>query len=529
MTEKSAAHIDMFERQAILGGNRAPFLWGGNADVMRALYENADADVGMFGSGNIGVPMTMDEEQVKTLPWAAQYLNCDEQRAELCVDANNRFRTKCWIDRPDVTPERNQKDHAGSQVKWHPGFRRHQLTGRVLAFTVLEALQDAINTWSEVTIIGGHPLPDEYWHISDHYRNIKEKTLNLDASVGHCHEMSGSVPERVCSTALKARTEFTPRADPEKTSITSIIKPTSDGYIPQNEEELLYEGPDVPNPALEPPKGEIDVHAIVINRRRLENSRLAKDISNADMIHFHEGYMNAIENTTLGHPQNPMLRGREVPPNESPSFEGTVVSRKLEESVVPGKGWEVQGVPPGYCDGTYSAICGRQKSSDCLLYGHMDARGGILGNGLSGWLVMDIKDVKEGIIIIKLETWHKPEESTKTVGWSEVNNGERYLEDYAVAKGAEEYSYNNHAEQRRRLELPDTFFFDFSIDGKITSWNTDEFMKNQKVAQRVVELYTLLDDPEMAKKGESKDIELAIRIRGCSRECIFKLTHVYWA
>mmetsp|Transcript_15996 Transcript_15996/g.23525 ORF Transcript_15996/g.23525 Transcript_15996/m.23525 type:complete len:935 (+) Transcript_15996:62-2866(+) len=509
MTEKSAAHIDLFERQAILGGNRAPFLLGGDANIMKALHENADADVGQFGSGLIGIAETIDEEQVNTLPWAAQYLKCNAQNNDLCRNPNIRFRTKCWVDRPDVTPPTNQKAHPGGQVGWHPGFRSHQLTGRVLAFTILKALQDAINVWSEVTITGGHPLPDEYWHVTDYYKNIIEKTRNLDPSVGSCHDMRNDIPERVCSIALKGRTEYTPRANPDETSLTSIIKPTPDGYIPKNEDELLYDGEDVRNPALEIPEDAIDVHAILLNRRKLENLKVVEDVSTAEEVHFNNGYMGKIENRSFARPESTMLRG---PTNG-------IVSRTLEESIVPGNGWEVNGVPPGNCDGTYSAICGRSKKSDCLLYGHMDNRGGIIGNAYSGWLVMNLKDLKEGIIIIKIETWHKPEESLRTKGWTEVNNGQRYLDGYGMTD-----------DTHRRLEgLPDTLFFDFAIDGKVTSWNKDEFEENRRIPQRVPEIWTLLDDSEMAKKGESKDVELAIRMRGCARDCSFQVTHVYWA
>lgn len=47
------------------------------------------------------------------------------------------------------------------------------------------------------------------------------------------------------------------------------------------------------------------------------------------------------------------------------------VNRTLAE-ISPGKGWQVFGEPQGYCDGTYSAVCGRHTDNECVLYGHHD-------------------------------------------------------------------------------------------------------------------------------------------------------------
>jgi hypothetical protein len=34
-------------------------------------------------------------------------------------------------------------------VKWHPGWRMHQLIGRNMAMGMLSALQSAVNLWNE--------------------------------------------------------------------------------------------------------------------------------------------------------------------------------------------------------------------------------------------------------------------------------------------------------------------------------------------------------------------------------------------
>lgn len=112
------------------------------------------ADVMVPGTSMSGIPETVDDEQASELPFAARYMKCASGSSELCGDAGNRFRTRCWIDRDDVTPPTPQNAHVGSQVKWHPGFRFHQLTSRSMSMVILTAMQDAIDTWSEITIIG---------------------------------------------------------------------------------------------------------------------------------------------------------------------------------------------------------------------------------------------------------------------------------------------------------------------------------------------------------------------------------------
>ena len=83
------------------------------------------------------------------------------------------------------------------------------------------------------------------------------------------------------------------------------------------------------------------------------------------------------------------------------------LERYLADSITPGKGWEVWGEPPGLCDGTYNATCGRWTKDECVLYGHHDGRGAVIGNEYSVcWLVMALKDLKEDAIILKLHTWH---------------------------------------------------------------------------------------------------------------------------
>ena len=169
------------------------------------------------------------------------------------------------------------------------------------------------------------------------------------------------------------------------------------------------------------------------------------------------------------------------------------------------------------------------------------SRGAIIGNEFSGWLVMTLKDLKEGIIVIKLHTWHYASELTIANDWNSVNNERRRLgtagkvfqEMMLEMDPSREYYEVDETGERMLMrsydtpDLPDTFEFDFAIDGKITTLNREAFLEKKQQVQRVVETLTLLDDPSFT--SEAKDVEVAIRMRGCKKDCTFGLSHVYWA
>lgn len=139
----------------------------------------------------------------------------------------------------------------------------------------------------------------------------------------------------------KALTHYTPRANPEKTGINAYVKPTEDGYIPTNNLKNLFDGPDPPNPCYTIPEGEIDVYAIVTGRRRLGEKETWETTRN--------------ETTSAMQPLEIYRTS----------------NRSLEGGIVPGKGWQLFGEPPGYCDGTYNSICNR--ATECVLQGQQAA------------------------------------------------------------------------------------------------------------------------------------------------------------
>jgi hypothetical protein len=149
MTEGQSEHIDLFLRQGLLGGNRVPVVWGGTWGLLKMLHEEADVDVGEWGLATDGIVELESAEQAKDSPYASYGMKCNEAVQHLCND-EPRFCAKCWIDRDDgIKPKVGQKDSPRGQVKWHPGWRSHQLTGRNIAFAVLQALQVAVNQWTD--------------------------------------------------------------------------------------------------------------------------------------------------------------------------------------------------------------------------------------------------------------------------------------------------------------------------------------------------------------------------------------------
>ena len=150
MTEPEGPSHDVFVRQGLMGGTRVPVIWGRGIsfNVLKAIHEHADADVGEWGTAMRGIPETTSEEQVHTLPWAVQYLRCTAEMADTC--RREKYCTTCWQDRDDgLTPPIRQVQNPPGQVGWHPGWREHQLMGRNLAMALLRSLQTAIGTWTD--------------------------------------------------------------------------------------------------------------------------------------------------------------------------------------------------------------------------------------------------------------------------------------------------------------------------------------------------------------------------------------------
>lgn len=82
-------------------------------------------------------------------------MKCPGELTDLCN--SQKFCAHCWIPRDDLPADPHEmfpleSEKVKGQVRWHPGWRQHQLIGRVLAFAVLDALQAAVQTWSDGTM-----------------------------------------------------------------------------------------------------------------------------------------------------------------------------------------------------------------------------------------------------------------------------------------------------------------------------------------------------------------------------------------
>jgi hypothetical protein len=314
----------------------------------------------------------------------------------------------------------------------------------------------------------------------------------------------------VC-VSLQGRSLFTPRANPHETSLKTLIK----GPVPEQPNKVLYEGQDVHNPCFDTQPGEVDVYAVASNRRQLLE------------------------------PSPPVTK------NDTHVWQPSIDTRRvLGDAIVPGKGWEHIGEFPGDCDGTYNSICGRHFRDECPMIGHHDSRGQISGNEYSGWLVLNIPEVNEGLIMLNIGISNNTTNAV-TEDWTRVNNEGRLLRQvrsrgmddiYEKERGYSETDYiDGLPDHGRGLggkgpppkgsstidRWAETMKFDYAIDGKIIeTLNKEQFVAKIATVQRTVLVLVLLDDPNF---GHKENVEVAIRMRDCGRDCTISLTHIYWA
>ncbi|KAL3793748.1 hypothetical protein HJC23_013310 [Cyclotella cryptica] len=471
MTEKSVGAQELFMRQMLLTGHRVPILLdvGGGKITMDRIHQESGAHVGGLTTGNPSIlAQTTSAEQAY------------------------KYTAKCWTKRVDVEPEKKQNEKYGSQVSWHPGNRSHQWTARKLSLLFLHALDKAINVWENAAASDGNPLPIKYWHLAAEENAIRSKLRNVDVDSTECGKFMSKIP-RMCVHPMRGATEWAPRADPEHSSIRSLLKPAPSGYVPDlidlETPPQLYDRRDPHFPTQRIPKGEVDVAAI---------ARSIPASTNNDrwlMAPLHH-----LENTNSNSHHNKLNKHL----------------RRLTSEIIPGEGWTVIGHPPGFCDGTSNGVCGRVPSSECIMSGHMDSRGMLVGDALSGWVTFQLTDVSAGIFAARIQYWQEHNSNIRTEGWNAVNNG--------------------RDDGRRQLKappppLPDDFSFEVALNGVLQySLNNTEFpLKCQPELVYNVPFCVLIDDEQIAKANKKMDIEVSLRIVGGGRESVLAITHVYYA
>ena len=120
MTEHEKGSHDMFNRQAILSGERVPVILSAPpGNILEA--SNGTAWIGELNlySDRI-VPTTVDEEQAKAVPWALRFMKCESENQELCNEA--KYNSICWEPRVNVTPSVQQAAHPEGQVSIMSNF-----------------------------------------------------------------------------------------------------------------------------------------------------------------------------------------------------------------------------------------------------------------------------------------------------------------------------------------------------------------------------------------------------------------------
>jgi hypothetical protein len=353
------------------------------------------------------------------------------------------------------------------------------------------------------------------------------------------------LPLPVCRVAMSARSENAPRARPWETNIRSIMKTGTAGSV-YEPVPSLYDPPDVYNPILDPPTGELDVLAIIEN-----GVEFAPNLARI---------RDSQENMQL---QNAQATG----------------TKSKNPAIVPGKGIGFE-VPTGHCDGMYDSHCQRTAANTCLLYAHNDNRGHIIFDGYSGWLVFNIPKIEHGLIMLGVfeyvvlslnDTFDrllleilcspKPQNfmfscifswifngNPATKGWCSVNNEEpcssRNLREGAassnatalIMKEAEDIVLTNNPDaaqhvfdRKLKAKVPaycDDFKFEVAVDGTVKTYDLktwDEEMKRN--VARVMRVWPVFEEPGFT--GEN--VELAIRMTGCGNVKVYGLTHIYWA
>jgi hypothetical protein len=243
--------------------------------------------------------------------------------------------------------------------------------------------------------------------LSDYLNNEGFQKTECEKKWANHESVKGMGLDRACRMSFKGMSEFTPVNRGYHNSIQRHVKAAPNGYKPSYEFEAVYEGIDILPPFWKVPDGHVDVHAIAI-------------VSTYAPPELDHSWVDDNDNDNVEEAENSrrMLRKAATERlfiSNKDSFKELEIysvpddSRSLNsDEVIPGQGWGISSVNgeevTGYCDGSpMSFDCKRSKNRNCLLSGQNDARGSITGDGLSGWLVITVPDVKEGLIFAKLQ------------------------------------------------------------------------------------------------------------------------------
>eukprot|EP00559_Dactyliosolen_fragilissimus_P005152 CAMPEP_0184858216 /NCGR_PEP_ID=MMETSP0580-20130426/3340_1 /TAXON_ID=1118495 /ORGANISM="Dactyliosolen fragilissimus" /LENGTH=931 /DNA_ID=CAMNT_0027354247 /DNA_START=120 /DNA_END=2915 /DNA_ORIENTATION=- len=583
MTEKQTWSRDLFNRQGLLGGERVPIL------LTPTTYNLEEVTGGQLWQGNTMdgngiIKLTESDSQAKKLPWAVRYLRCDERAKDLCNNRDNKYHSTCWEPRSDLgTREgdsiwlKHQAPFVSGQASWHPGDKEHLFESRKVALIIMHGLESALQLWEDYLLEQQEEkqgnennkhnsvLPDTYWHVGSHFQSVQEAIQNYapdddpTTSKSNCVTQFVEYPH-ICKIPMKGMSEFTPINLGDQNSIRKHVKAAPNGYRPYIEDDQVYDGPDILSNAWKIPLGEVDVHAIAIATLYDKEEWVAKQNQNEGEEEENRRYLLRTSNNHSQHPNRKDMTPTTV--SNTPKIQ----SRQTAESPPPqpGQGWSY--VPfksdkkAGYCDGSSMITCGRSISYSCLNSGHNDGHATIAGDSLSGWLIVNVPNVREGLILMRSEWW-SVRGMTRTKDWKELNAGltmatspkffkEVEDEDEDMGNRSDEtqeevhvlpndiYNFNHQDSYHRMMggnvpPLPNDFKFDVSINGKIVhSWNKDEFMKLSENVVYNVEILLLMNDQSFKTDSDlyGSTVELGFRVSSKSdTTSAVGISHIYYA
>ena len=78
------------------------------------------------------------------------------------------------------------------------------------------------------------------------------------------------------------------------------------------------------------------------------------------------------------------------------------------------------------------------------------------------------------------------------------------------------------------MSMMSTDDLEYAIDGMITCLKKEEFLRSIHQIRRNGETITILKNPNRTR-GVEKEVEIALRLKGCDRIKTFHLSQVYWS
>jgi len=542
MTETGLGPRELFSKQALIGGERVPLIFINNIGGLEEETSNTIWNGDVLAGDGI-VPSTNNPKQVSSMPWATQFVQCSSQSKDFCEMKEYKYHEKCWEPRTDITPKREQAAHAGSQVGWHPGDKSHQFESRKYAMTILHALSKAFDVWEDGINKDGFPLKEEYWHVGAQYKQIQTNLITYMNGKGkgqsECEKRYSTCGfDKVCRTAMSGMTEWTPKNNPDVNNIYSRLKPDKHGYVPSMDDPV-YTGTDVVPLIWKIPENDVDVHAVAIASTyaapdldqswRERDRKLLTELLNDGHSRVTKVFSDQSRSAQqLAQDRLIQTRNLRKKKKSNKTSEKSSGGSGYSSDVVPGSGWGYMNAENsmGFCDGSTTSECGRGSDQKCLMYGHNDHKGILIGDALSGWLVIQMPKMKEGLIIAKMEWWH-PRGSEYTKGWTQVNNGERKL----LTHEQDEKTVRNRL--HRKLgpkEWPKDIEMDIAINDQIVkTWDFDKLVELRTEVTHNQAIYPMIDDQKLA--GNDQHVELAIRFRSEKdpTSAGMGLAHIYYA